>query len=411
MTEPVTADNGRHAFLPALSYPQYRLLWVSAFGTYTGRWMETMVGAWLVLELTDSPFMVGLLGTCRFTFMLLGPFCGTIADRFNRRLILLAVQVIYALASLIIMILFYTAQLEVWHLFVFTLIGGLCYTFDFSTRYATAADIVKSRHLASAMSLIIVAHGSTSILGPLLGGSLLEAIGASGSFALITASFSLSFLTLLPMKIRNPVKLSDYEPMWKNFISGLRYIKDHKVLFSLILIATLVNLFLFPFLFTLVPIFARDILHTSASGFAQLMASIGLGSVIGSLIAGSLPQFRTKGRLLIATVILWPVFLMIFSASHLFVLSMVLLVFAGMAQGMSMALIQILLLMHSLEKMRGRVTGARAFAISALPLGSLLTGYGIGLLGAPTILIINSLACILIALLIAIWAPELLKRE
>lgn len=411
MTESMAVITERHGFLSAWRYPEYRLLWLSALGTYIGRWIETIVGAWLVLELTDSPFLVGLLGACRFASMLLGPYCGTIADRFNRRQILIAAQVMYATGSLIIMTLFLTSQLEVWHLFAFTFVGGLCYTFDFSTRYAAAADIVKRHHLVAAVSLLLVASGSTSILGPLLGGSLLGIIGASGCFALVAASFLLSFLVLLPMKITAPARPTTQESMWESLVAGLRYIKKDRTLLALILLAALINLFIFPYWFTLMPIFARDILHTGASGYGQLMAAIGLGFAVGPLITASLPSSVNKGKLLIAAIFAWPVVLMIFAVSRLFPLSMVLLVFTGIVQGMAITLIQSLLLMWSSEEMRGRVSGARAFAIGTLPLGNLLTGAGASLWGAPTMLLINVSAAILITILVTIWASELLKRK
>jgi MFS family permease len=410
MTEPASITDEPRSLLPAFGYSQYRLLWFSAFATYIGRWIETVVGAWLVLELTNSPLLVGLLGTCRFASMLLGPLFGTLSDRLNRRLILLSVQVIYGTAALIIFLLFYLSQLEIWHLFVFTFFGGLSHAFDYSTRYAVAADIVKNNHLFSAASLLMAITGITSVLGPLLGGTLLEVIGAGGCFAVITFSFLLSFSLLLPMKIETltpPIHGS----IWQNLISGLRYIKSDRVLFSLILIAALVNLFLFPYWFTLLPIFARDILHTSATGFGRLMAAVGLGYFIGSLLTGSLPQYVNKGKLLIIAVMSWPVVLLIFSASRLFLLSITLLISTGVAQGMSMALIQSILLINSSEEMRGRVSGARAFAVGALPLGNLLTGYGASLLGAPTVLIINSSASIVITILITFWASELFKSK
>lgn len=411
MTESMAVITERHGFLSAWRYPEYRLLWLSALGTYIGRWIETIVGAWLVLELTDSPFLVGLLGACRFASMLLGPYCGTIADRFDRRQILIAAQVMYATGSLIIMTLFLTSQLEVWHLFAFTFVGGLCYTFDFSTRYAAAADIVKRHHLVAAVSLLLVASGSTGILGPLLGGSLLGIIGASGCFALVAASFLLSFLVLLPMKITAPARPTTQESMWESLVAGLRYIKKDRTLLALILLAALINLFIFPYWFTLMPIFARDILHTGASGYGQLMAAIGLGFAVGPLITASLPSSVNKGKLLIAAIFAWPVVLMIFAVSRLFPLSMVLLVFTGIVQGMAITLIQSLLLMWSSEEMRGRVSGARAFAIGTLPLGSLLTGAGASLWGAPTMLLINVSAAILVTILVTIWASELLKRK
>ena len=114
--------------------------------------METTVGAWLVLQMTDSAFLVGLLGACRFAPMMLGPFCGAVSDRYHRRRILMAVQGVYGSVSLIVVALFLTALLEAWHLFAYSLIGGICYTMDFSTRYAAAADIVQRKHLTAAIS-------------------------------------------------------------------------------------------------------------------------------------------------------------------------------------------------------------------------------------------------------------------
>ncbi len=177
------------------------------------------------------------------------------------------------------------------------------------------------------------------------------------------------------------------------------------------MLAALVNLFVFPYWYTLVPSFARDILYVSASGFGQLMAAIGLGYFIGSLLLGSLPKSVNKGRLLITVVILWPVILLVFSVSRLFLLSVGLLFLAGFAQGMSMALIQSILLTNSSEEMRGRVSGARAFAIGTLTVGNLLTGYGASLFGAPTMLVINSSASIVITILVALWASEFFIKE
>lgn len=411
VSDPITPVPEKTGLLSAWQYSQYRLLLISSLGFYTGRWMETVVGAWLVLELTNSPFQVGLLGTCRFLAMLLGPFCGTISDRFNRRRILIMIQVVYATGALIIMMLFIASRLEVWHIFAFTIVGGISYTFDFSSRYAAAADIVKSQHLVAAVSLLNVSQGITSIFGPLLGGSLLGLIKVSGCFALITGSFLLSFLMLLPLKISVPAKPTAQESMWRGLVEGLVYIKKDKTLLALILIAALVNLFVFPYWFTLIPLFARDILNTGAGGYGQLMAAIGLGYTVGSLLTAALPDFINKGKLLIAVAIAWPAILIIFANSGMFALSLILLVFTGIAQGMTVTIIISLLLKWSSAEMRGRVTGIRAFAISTIVLGNLFTGAGAGLWGAPTMLVVSASTSILITIIITIWASELLRRK
>lgn len=411
MNETTGVSGERPTFFPALGYPQFRWLWVSGVSAWGGRWIDTVVGAWLVLELTNSPFLVGLLGTCRFASMVLGPFCGTVCDRANQRFVLMAVQVIYGLSALLVLALFLFGRIEVWHLFLFTFIGGLCYTFDFSARYSIAAGLVKEVHIVSSISLMQVAAGITSVAGPLIGGSLFESIGVTGCFTLMAASFLLSFLTLFPLKRGGWVGPGHRGSLWKELVSGLHYIRADRLLFSLVLIAALVNLLIFPYIYTLMPIFARDILGTSASGFGQLLAGAGLGAVFGSLFVGSLQQSANRGRFLVGAVLAWPAVLVALSFSRSFALSMVLLVAAGIAQGVSMALVQALLLMRSTEEMRGRVAGARAFAICTLSLGAVLTGYEAHLWGAPAAFVINASVFMLIMMWILAWAPELLRRK
>jgi MFS family permease len=398
-------------FLSAFGYPQYRLLWVSGLSTCFGRWMETVVSAWLVLELTNSPFLLGLLGTCRFIPMLFGPYCGTICDRINQRFVLMAVQIVYGTASLALLLLFAFERIEVWHLFAFTFIGGLSFTFDYSARFSLAASIVQDHHIVSSTSLMQVANGVTSVVGPLIGGNFLEVIGATGCFTLIAGSFLLSLMALLPLKIGVKARVSTRSSIGRELVSGLRYIKGDRLLFSLILMAALANLFIFPYVYIFMPIFARNILGTGSSGFGQLMAATGLGSILGSLAVGALPQSANRGKFLVGSILVWPIILMTLSFSKSFQLSMALLMIAGVAQGISMALIYALLMIRSTEEMRGRVSGARAFAISTLTLGNFLTGYEASLWDAPTALLINNSVFILVTILMVVRASELVRRE
>jgi len=401
----------RQGLFSAFRYPQYCLLWVSSLTTHTGRWMETVVVTWLVLELTNSPFLVGLVGACRTAGMLLGPFSGTIADRFDRRRVLMVAQLIPTVGAFIIMVLFLTERLEVWYLFVFVLVEGISFSLDFAARFPLAADIVKRRHLANATSLLFVTMGITSGIGPMLGGGLLGLIQASGCFAVITACFFISLMTLAFMKLASSERPVSQQSAWENFIGGLRYVRNDKPILSLILIAAAVNFFVPPIILTLVPIFARDILYVGANGLGQLMGAMGLGGLVGSLVAGTLGNFGGKGKLIIIAAIGGPAIMMFLAVSRLFPIALMLLFLGGVGQWMVWALMQTLLLQWSSEEMRGRVSGVRAFAISTLPPGNLLTGALTGLWGAPTVLLIDASASIAIMIAIAIWAPELRRRK
>ena len=401
----------RQGFLVAWRYRDYRLLWVCTLGIYIEHWIEAVVVPWMVLELTDSPFLVGLLGACRFIAMFLGPFCGAISDRYDRRHILIVVQLALSAASLIMMGLVLTSRLEAWHLFVFALVGSAGFTLNFSTMYATASDIVKSSHLVSAISLLMVATNTTTIFGPLLGGSSLGIIGGGGCFGLMAAGSLGAFFMLLPMKLAVSERAKKNDSVWQNLVAGLRYIKNDKALLALIFLAALANLLILPYRYTLIPLFARDIFNIGASGFGELLAAVGLGATLGSLATGAMPRTLNKGRMLIVISIIWPTLLMILAAIRLLPLSILLLIVAGVAQGISMALIQSLLLMWSSAEMHGRVSGVRAFAISTLPFGNLITGTGASLWGAPLTLFIVSATAILITAFIAIWATQLRNRS
>jgi len=395
----------------ALSYPRYRLLWASALAHNTARWIETVVGVWMVLALTDSAFLVGVLGICRFASMLLGPLCGTIADRFNRRNVLATILSVNTAAALAVLILFLTGRLQVWHLFALALVGGLNHTFDFSVRFVLAADLVDPSDLAGATSLLFVASGMTSVIGSLLGGSLFQVIGPGGLFALIAALLVASVAAVASIRMESGTVHHARPTGLRNLIEGLHYIREDRSLAALILFAALVNFLVFPCWFVLVPIFGREVFQAGAGGIGQLMASVGFGTLSGSFIATSLQKLRSKGGVLVTLLISWPAFLILFSLSRVFALSLALLVVAGLAQGLSITLIQILLLVWSEDGMRGRVSGARAFAISTIVLGNLLTGWTADLSSAALVMVVNCAASILITVLIALWAPQLVRRS
>ncbi len=395
----------------ALSYPRYRLLWASALAHNTARWIETVVGVWMVLALTDSAFLVGVLGICRFASMLLGPLCGTIADRFNRKNVLATILSVNTAAAVAVLLLFLTGHLQVWHLFALALVGGLNHTFDFSVRFVLAADLVDPSDLAGATSLLFVASGMTSVIGSLLGGSLFRVIGPGGLFALISALLLASVAAVASIRMESGTVHRSRPPGLRNLIEGLHYIREDRSLAALILFAALVNLLVFPCWFVLIPIFGREVFQAGAGGIGQLMASVGFGTLSGSFIAASLQKLRSKGGALVTLLIAWPAFLILFSLSRVFALSLALLVVAGLAQGLSITLIQILLLVWSEDGMRGRVSGARAFAISTIVLGNLMTGWTADLSSAALVMVVNCAASILITVLIALWAPQLVRRS
>ncbi len=155
--------------LRVLKYREFRLLALSSFFLFAARWMEVVVLGWLVLELTDSPFQVGLVAAFRFIGWGLGPLGGAISDRFKRRSLLLAAQSINTITVLGLLILLTTGWLQVWHIFAAVLVAGITYAFDYPSRFALIGDVVGSADMLNAVALNRAAQNITAVIGPVLG--------------------------------------------------------------------------------------------------------------------------------------------------------------------------------------------------------------------------------------------------
>jgi len=200
-------------FLAAFRYSNYRYLWGSALGVSTAVSMELVVMGWLVLKLTDSPSLVGLVAACRFVGMLLGPFFGTILDRFDQRRILLTIRATGVIYTITLAALYYTSLLEVWHVFILAICGGIVRGFDQTTSHTIAASTVEKHNLASAVGMLVVGMSTTRMIAPLAGGYLYEQIGAGGCFAVMSAAYLFAFSLFFPMHPVTREKSEYQEPV------------------------------------------------------------------------------------------------------------------------------------------------------------------------------------------------------
>jgi MFS family permease len=411
MVPDAKAASTRHGLLAAFHYPNYRYLWGSGLVVFVVYSIYTLVIGWLVLELTNSPSLVGLVAACRFLGTGLGPFFGTLADRFDRRRILIVTRVIASAFALTFVALYYTSLLEVWHIFVLALFGGIVGAFGYTTFSTMLPDTVESRNLSSAVGMQMLGFSTALMIGPAVGGYLYEHIEAGGCFAVIAAAYLFSCLLILPLRLVDKEKPAHQESVWKSLIGGIHYIVKDRSISALIVMVAIANLFVWPCVVSIMPVFARDVLHLEASGLGWLSAAAGLGGLIGAVVASSLGRFKRKGRLIIIALIAWSVFLVFFSSSRSFPISLALLVGVGIFQMSTFTIIQLLLLSWTAGVVRGRVIGVRQLAVVMSPMGSIFLGFGADLWGVATAIMISASACILVTILTALWAPELRRRQ
>ena len=227
----VKAASTRHGFLAAFHYRNYRYLWSAGLGAFVANSIEMLVISWLVLELTNSPSLVGLVAACRYIGVALGRFYGVLTDRFDRRRILMVTRVINSAFALAFVALYYTSLLEVWHIFILVSCSGLFRVFGMTSYGSILPDTVESHTLSSAIGMRMVGMNIMTMIGPLIGGYLYEHIEAGGCFAVIAAAYLFSCLLILPLHLAGKEKPVHQESVWESLIDGIHYIvKDKAIL-------------------------------------------------------------------------------------------------------------------------------------------------------------------------------------
>ena len=372
-----------------------------------GSQMETVVVVWYVLNLTDSPLLVGLTATARLGFNFLALFAGATADIVPRRTLMIIVQAVLASLAVLMLVLIATDLIEVWHIFVITLLAGLARIFQMPTAQSLAVDSVVPERIPNAVALISAAMNLALIIGPILGGLLFDVFGPAGAYVMVASVYILSgSLTFLIGETRVTIAKKG-ESVFSLVAEGLRYVKGNQLLWSALFVAVIFNITGFSFHTTLVPIFAKDVLGQDSFGLGILISTFGIGGLVGSMFWASIPNVKHTGIFCFLAVIGWHSTMIVFAASTNFYLSVGILAVTGMMFSSSLVLVLTVLMKTGLPEFRGRLMGLRTLAIYAHAFGSLGAGAIAGVWGAPSAAVLSGIFGISMMLGLALLAPKL----
>jgi len=314
---------------------------------------------------------------------LAAPFMGVVADRMDRRLLLIVAAGVNLAVAVIMLVLFAGGWLALWHVITLALFSGLTWALDNPTRNAFVPDLVDKEDLTNAIALNAVAIEITVVIGPALGGLLIPALGMAGAYGLIAAICLVDVVVLFKLKDVRQRLPHAHESAVRSLIGGLKYVWANQTVLVLLAIAFLLNLLAAPYRYAFLPLFARYILDAGAAGYGMLTAAAGLGALVAGLWVVSLGNFQRKGRLLVWSGLAWPASLVLFAFSTSYSLSAVLVFAAGLTQAIVWTVIATLILSNTAQPMRGRVMGLRTGVVIALPLGNFLAGAAAERFGAP----------------------------
>lgn len=358
----------------SLAHPSFRRLWVAAWLWMTCMMMELAVASWLVLDLTDSPMEVALVGTFRMLPMfVLGLVAGELADRFPKKRLLVVAQMLNVTGASTMLVLVVMGWVAPWHVYVCTFLIGMAMTTDFPARRGYFAEIFDSSRLTNAIAMETAAMMGSFMLGPLMGGLLIAAIGFDGSYAVMVGFFVVSLLLVASISATDSGRgRVGTESAVAQVVAGLRNTRRNQTLWSVFVVTAVVNFLGFPFM-QMVPVIARDVLGVGSSLYGLLAAAIGIGSFSGAMLLAAL-RIQRPGAFFCLGALLLLLSIALFASSEVYVLSLVMLVVAGLGQSGFASMQSAITLQAAPPEMRGRAIGAVLLGIGLHPLGAVVVG-------------------------------------
>jgi MFS family permease len=389
-------------------HPNFRLYWTGALLSNIGTWMQTLAQNWLVYQLTGSAFLLGAVnfvqGVPALFLSLLG---GVLADRIERRRLMLTTQVAQLLLAFLLAGLTLTGVVRVEQIMVIAFLSGLVNAINTPVRQGIISDLVPRNDLQNAIAVSSAQYQTSQLLGPAIAGVVVAGVGAGWAFLLNGLSFVAVIISLLLLRLPPWKAPANRPPLWHSAREGLAYVFRHEVLATLVLIAAVPAFFGRPLQLALLPIFAESVLHVGAPGLGALMSASGAGALSGALVVASLSGLRRRGLLQLGAGIAYGLALVLFAASQRLELSLVLL-FAGSACSMVFSsLNQTFLQSLAPDAMRGRVLSVLTLTtFGMMPLGSMLAGAAAQRWGAPITVAAGGGICALFALGVLLTRPR-----
>ncbi len=390
----------------SLRHRDYRLLLVTQLASLIGYRILVIAQGWLVLQLTDSAFWVGMIAfIVGIPGLFLSPFGGLYADRFDRRKLMLLGHGISALLILLLATITSTGVIAIWHIAAISVLLGIVWALTDPAYMAIIPSLVTPDELMNAMAMNSLAGRLSRFIGPALAGVLMGLVAMGGTFYGAGIAFVAAFLLLSRMRLTSTL-ITKRTGIVKEIKEGLSYIRSNKMALMLILMMAVVALFALPYVW-LMPVFARDVLGVGEAGYSQLMMAVGAGGLVGTITAAKLGDFKHKGWLLIGSALIFTGMLILFAMARSFPLSLTLAVIIGGANGIFGAMMTALLLSIVPDQFRGRVMGLFAITWYLPSLGSLMLGAATDWVGLPVAVVAGALICTAFILGVALWLPAL----
>ncbi len=362
--------------LRSFQYREYRFLWSGTVLWSLGSWMQRIATSWLVLTLTESPFLVALAYALYFMpSFVVALFAGTVADQVNRRNLMLAILGVNVAASVALTAIVMAEVAQLWSILAIVGIIGVGTAFKIPTSQTMAFDVVGPESVLNAVSLQSVGMRAVAILGAVTGGALIETVGMGYAFMAATLSYLLGLLLIALMRYTARSRPETRASLASNLVEGMRIFTRSRPLATVLLMAVLAESFGLGAMAMLPVLAAEGVLGVGPDGLGIMQGAIGVGGGIAAITIASFSSVGRKGRLILIAFLCYGLVTILVGQSNVFVLTIILLCCFGLAQS-TFDTMQIVILQQNVpDEMRGRAMGGWLVCVGIGPFGSLLLGY------------------------------------
>jgi MFS family permease len=401
------AESGPIRPWASLLIRDFSLIWISSVLAAVCVQIRNVSNLYQVYHLSGSSFQLGLTGFFQaLPHVVFGLFAGVLADAFDRRKLILCTHILHIAPSLALGFLTMTGAIQVWHIYVFSLISSFIEVFSWPARAAIVSALVPRSHLMNAITLTSMILQSSFLVGPALAGMLIDHAGLTPAYFVSAALFAPAIVAVLAMKTSGVPRGERRRVDFKSMIEGVTFLWAQRIILSLFLLdfgVTLVG-----FYRPILPIFASDVFKMGATGLGMLYGAPAIGSLLGSISVLMVGDVRRKGALAIVAALFFSGGLVLLGFSKWFWLALAAVALLGFMDSLSVAIRRTVVQFLAPDAMRGRAASLiTVFAQSTNALGALLAGSAAGLWGAPNALVIGGIVCVLMIFGISRAIPQL----
>ncbi len=404
-----TGRDGSTSLWSAFEVPSFGFVWFSGLIWHLCRWGILFLGTYLVEDLTGSPRLVQLAGTVLYAPLLVGGLLGGLISDKLERLRTVRVQLLVLVPlTVLIGVLVRADAIQVWMIYLYLFAGGIGWITDMTSRRALIFDLVGPGRLNNAMALESLSLSSGMVMGALVGGSAIQAVGVGSAYFFIAGFLALAFVSLIPVRTpqQTASRADDGErslnPV-QELVAGVRQLRSNRGVISILGVTAIANFFLFAY-FPIVPVMAER-LNASASRAGLLLAGTGIGMMIGSALMARIDPYR-RGLAYVTGVFAAIAMIVPFALADRYPVALAFLVASGIGSGFFGSTQSALIIAEAPPDLRGRALGLLSMAIGALPVGMYVLGEEAERWGAPQALVAHALTG---AVILAFWLSR--RRE